>query len=398
MNRARNFVLVIFLTLFSGTAIAAAIGYYLVATPAGARALVDYALLRAGQYASVTIESYSGTIAEGLVLKNVEVKNWTFSGPKASARLQRVDIVLPLFDWPNIRVNIFNGRLDLPDCDTALVNGTYSDGALQVTLYSKALDVGTIMRPFLVPEVLKNLKGTVVNANLTLVGTLANPRIRGHFYVDHIQYMDTIVREGLARYDLAFLPDNKGQWRMYGPLILESGLVNVRRSTIELSQSRGVFNGDVDNPALSIHGTGKVDQYTIDLAVTGTLAKPVVKLHTDPYLPEDMAMMALGLGSWMPSYYDVPYNTGGAEKMGVKKKIADDLSVGFALEQSPTLTGQQPEYSRTLEGELSITERVSFNVAERLNPQRSDTQNTSTQGDTRSQNESLLYLKYKNTF
>jgi len=396
MNRIRNLIFVLLMTACSLVGIAAVGTYYLIATPAGVRALVHGTLLWAGQYATVTVESYSGTIDEGLILNNIEIRNWPFLGPQASVRIQRADVTLPLLE-PNVKVHVFNGRLDLPNCDTALFNGNYSDGSFQVNLFSKALDVVAIMRPFLPPEVVKNLQGTVLDNNLMLTGTLSNPRIRGHFYVDHIKYMGTVVREGLARFDLAFIGEGS-QWRMYGPLILESGTVNVRRSTIELAQSRAIFKGDIEAPALVVYGTAKNNDYTIDMTITGTLAKPQMKVRSDPYMPEDMAMMALGLGSWMPTYFTLAYG-GGNEKMGLKKRIGDDLNVGFALEESPALTSRQQEYSRTLEGELSITEKLSVNVAEKLNPSRSDTQTgASSQADNRSQGESLLYLKYKNTF
>ncbi|MBI4308785.1 MAG: translocation/assembly module TamB domain-containing protein, partial [Candidatus Omnitrophica bacterium] len=365
------------MTVFSVAAIAAAAGYYLITSTQGARALVDYALMQSARFASVTAGSTGGAIGKGLVLKNVEIRNWPLLGPAAVIRLQRVEVRLPLLlDWRKIQVNVFNGRLDLPQCDPAIFSGRYIDGSILGNAYGRVLDVSVIMKPFLPAEYWRNLRGQVSNADLTIQGPVNGLQVRGHFYVDRIQYGTMAVREGLARVNVEFKQE-RGQWRMHGPVMLESGSVNVRRSTIELRKSRASFKGDLLNPALAIYGTAKADVYTIDVAINGTLRNPQVRLRADPYLAEDMAMMVLGLGNWAPSDFSAQYNTGadtGANRMGLRKKLSDDLNVGFELEQLPARPGRQQSsgYSKQLEGELSITDKFSLNIEEKILPEYAD--------------------------
>lgn len=401
MNRLRNLLIAIILTLSSLSAIAAVVVYYLVATPAGGKILVHYGLLWSAEYASVTVESFEGSIAKGLVLKNVEVKNCPFLGPTTIVRLQRVDVGFPLLNWHQIWINVFNGRLNLSNSDPIVFNGNYTGGVLHGTAYSKSVDVSEIMHPFLAMEVWRHLHGTVSDVDLTLQGTIINPAIKGYFTVDKIEFAETAVRKGFARFDLSFEQQDE-EWRMNGPLTLENGVVNIHQRLVELQQSRAEFKGKGMNPDLSIHGTASVDEYIIDLDITGTLSKPVVNIHSDPYLPDDMAYMLLGLGNWEPASSRLPYDND-ARRMGLKKRITSDVNLGFALEEPRRqYFGQRRStyYSKLIEGQLSLTDNISFNFTEEIFPRSnsSDPQDPASQNENRAQGESMLYLQYKRKF
>ena len=138
IKRSHKFIYTIVLTLCSVAVLMAFAAYYLIGTAAGAKALINYAILQSAPYGTVSIQSFSGTIADGLVLKNVEIRNWPLLGPGTVILLQKVNIQLPIKDWHKMQVNIFNGRLDLPKSDPAVFSGQFADAALQ----GAALEVG----------------------------------------------------------------------------------------------------------------------------------------------------------------------------------------------------------------------------------------------------------------
>ncbi len=395
-NRFRNYLLTIVLTFCSVAVLAAVGGYYLIATPAGAKRVVDFFLLRSAKYASISLGSSSGTIRQGLVLKNVNIRNWPDLGPQAIVHLQRVDVRAISLERPKIEITVFNGRLDLPNCEPVIFNAHYSGGVIRSNVYSKGLDVSVITRPFLPPRIWRNLEGSVSAIDLNVNGPLDRPRVEGHFYVDRIRYTDRTVREGTARADI-FFSHPKDEWQMEGTAILETGLVMVHNTMIELLQSKAIFKGDVLDPDLQIFGTAQKDIYTIDLKIDGTLQNPQLHVRADPYLSEDSAHMLLGLGNWAPSDISFQENS---ERFGIRRQISEGLRVGFELEQLQLRPGDpatRPEYYRTLHGEYALTDKLSVDLDERLRPRREGSTGISS-GDGQAQNESRLYLRYKNLF
>ena len=90
IKRALNYLLVLILTVCSVALLAAGCLYYLVATPAGVSAVVNYAVLHSARYASVHVDSFEGTFSQGLTLKGVEVRKsvpvWPFAALRPPER------------------------------------------------------------------------------------------------------------------------------------------------------------------------------------------------------------------------------------------------------------------------------------------------------------------------
>lgn len=397
IKRTHKFLLVIFLTLFSVTLLTAGVAYYLITSPTGVRLAVNYALLHSAQYASVTVESFSGTLARGLTLERVQIRNWP-ALPGAVIRLQRLEARMLSLNWRDLWVNVFNGRMDLPNCEPLVFNGRYTAGQVQGSAFSRGLDAAVIMQPFMSPEIWRNLQGAVSKVDFTFAGDLMQPRLKGYFRADRIKYASTVVKDGIAHFDLTPSRNSEG-WQLEGALRLENGLVIVRQKTIELEPSKAVFKGDAANPSLAINGTTKANEYTIDFKITGTLRQPKVQVHSDPYLPEDMALVALDMNNWLPTDLTSPYNRS-LQEVGFRRRVIEDVNVGFGLKQSPTSPGvqEQTNYSKMLEGQLSLTDNISFNVAEEVFHSGTEGGDPGNSDESRNQKESLFYLKYKNLF
>ena len=89
--------------------------------------------------------------------------------------------------------------------------------------------------------------------------------------------------------------------------------------------------------------------------------------------------------------------------LDLKKKLTDDFNIGLELQQmypQSSTQAQQPEYSKKLEGEMLVTDKLSVNFGQEiLHSQNTGSFSTSDpSADPHHQNESEILLKYKNTF
>ncbi|HZN25441.1 MAG TPA: translocation/assembly module TamB domain-containing protein [Burkholderiales bacterium] len=82
-----------------------------------------------------------------------------------------------------------------------------------------------------------------------------------------------------------------------------SGVVDTRRGTfvaygqrLEIERGRFYFNGPITDPALDILAMRKRQAVEAGVAVTGTMARPVVRVVSNPALPEGEALSWLVLG------------------------------------------------------------------------------------------------------
>ena len=86
-------------------------------------------------------------------------------------------------------------------------------------------------------------------------------------------------------------------------------------------------------------------------------------------------------------------------RVGASRVNGDDFHIGFEVEQLPESFGRiQSGYTQTVGGEVSLTDKLSVNVDEKISSERNQGSISPSLGDTRSQGESRLYLKYKNVF
>jgi hypothetical protein len=391
----------VFLTACSLALAACAAGFYLLTTVSGGKAAVQFFCK---QYVPkdviVTIGNYAGTIRSGLVLRDIAVTNIPAFPPEASVRIQRLIAHVPAFDPRDLSVDIFNGRLVLPGCDPIVIEGKYTKGKIQARAYARVLDAHTLVSGVMQERFLKNLQGFITDAQMTIQGPVSGLRVTGAFFVDRIRYQDTTVSQGPGRVE-AVLVLGGAKALLSGVLMMDDGLVNTRNRDIDLRPSRAFFTGGgLDDPSLDIHGTTQIEDIAIDLSIKGTLQKPELKARSDPPMDQDMLWMVLAAGrAWTPS--SLKYNEQ-TKALGVQKNVTDEFKLGLEFEETPVRPGQPvTEYSRTVQGAMLLTDKFSINIAEKLLPQDRSSipaQSDPTNTDPRRQNESQIYLKYKNTF
>jgi translocation and assembly module TamB len=90
--------------------------------------------------------------------------------------------------------------------------------------------------------------------------------------------------------------DAQGQLRAAGTVDARRGTFVAYGQRLEIERGRFFFNGPLNNPALDILAMRKRQAVEAGVAVTGTLNRPLVRVVSNPPLPEGEALSWLVLG------------------------------------------------------------------------------------------------------
>ncbi len=374
-------------------AIALCVGAYgFLTTTEGAKIIVTCFAQAYMPFTNIKIGEYSGTIEKGLTLKNVTISNIPdFKG--AVIQAQDIYFQLPIVFWKTLFVKITHAKLDVSS-ESIIFEGTITDNKIRGNCFANTIDTKEFVSALGYDMLAKDIYGFFSRIDLDVDGTLQEPHFTGHFLVDKFAYKNTQVIDGFSHLDLTIMSLGKLP-QMKGSLTMESALVKVDRINIDLTKSVAELKGDVSNPSLDIHGTTSVDDINIDMAIKGTLSKPILLFSSDPPMSEREILTALITKGWSGT----PNMQG--HDFGLRKSLTDSFNVGMRFDQKDEQVGQTRRlgYSKSIEGQLNVTDKFSFNVAQKYLPTSRDqaiSENTHTQQQ--KDNETEFTLQYKLRF
>jgi translocation and assembly module TamB len=96
--------------------------------------------------------------------------------------------------------------------------------------------------------------------------------------------------------DLKVRTDEQGQLRASGSVDARRGTFVAYGQRLEIERARFYFNGPIANPGLDILAMRKRQAVEAGVAVTGTMSRPIVRVVSNPPLPEGEALSWLVLG------------------------------------------------------------------------------------------------------
>jgi translocation and assembly module TamB len=96
--------------------------------------------------------------------------------------------------------------------------------------------------------------------------------------------------------DLKLRSDAQGQLRASGTVEARRGTFAAYGQRLEIERARFYFNGPIGNPGLDIVAMRKRQAVEAGVAVTGTMNRPLVRVVSNPALPEGEALSWLVLG------------------------------------------------------------------------------------------------------
>jgi hypothetical protein len=408
----KRLITAVLLTVFSIILLLSAVFAYLIVTPLGGKILVHYFKQEFSSVGLLHVGHYEGSLHEGFILKDVRITGLQYF-PDALLRIQEIRVRLPLWDLPHSDFSIFNARIFIPDSDPVVFTGDLYAGQITGNLYGRSVDLHAAGRFWAGEDIRKNLRGDISDIDVTIQGPLFSPNVRGHFLADNIRYKSILLTDGFSRLDLTLIPGT-GQIQVKGEMILDSGLVHVRKTNLELHTSKFIFQREVFNPMIDIRLGAKVQDMDIHLAVKGTLTKPQLIVSSDPPMAPEEALRVLFSGNALaPS--TSPFNgvTSGElaedflnyslqdihdqQGFGLKTKLTDNLKLGAEMDQISLPPGEtNTYYSRKINGEMDMNDDISLNVSKEVFPQDRDPSQTA-QG-VQPVAETQIYLQYKKRF
>lgn len=382
------------LILFCWVAIIGCVSaYVLLTTTWGAKLAATYVIESYIPFCNVHIGEYQGTIEKGLKLKNVTITRIPWI-KDAIIHAQDLQIRVPLKHWDQVEVNIVNAKIVLPGSDPLVFTGTIINKELKGNCYSNNIDAKQVVAALGYDELARNIYGYLSKVDFKVEGTVTAPRLRGHFIVDKFIYKNhTQLTDGFSNLDLTFVSLGEHA-SLRGFIIMQSALVRVGKVGIDLTTSKVDFDGDVRDFKLDIHGVSRIEDIMIDMAIKETFKKPKLIFNSDPPMSEEMILIALATGkAWSATESD--------QGIGLRRKLTDSFKVGMEVKEWQTQVGNdQPlGYSRTLEGQMKVTDKFSLNVAKKYLPANASSPATGV-GSSSSprQDQSEIYLQYKQRF
>jgi hypothetical protein len=366
--------------------------YAFLTTPWGARIASTYLIQSYIPFCDVKVGGYEGTIEKGLVLKDVSISHIP-NLRDGTVHIQDLYVQIPLIHWDQLAMRINNGSINLTQADPIIFNVSIIQNKLQGNCYAHSIDARQVVSVLGYDDLAKSIYGFISHLDFVIAGTVDAPRLVGHFFVDKFIYKTTTtVQDGFGHLDLK-IPSLGDHPTLLGFLILESAAVKVEKINVDLTTSKVDFKGEVDDLLLDIHGSSKVEDINIDLAVKGTFKRPTLLLNSDPPMSEDQILVALATNK---SWSEIDQ----AQGFGLRKKLTDVFNVGMQVEEMPSQVGhdQSQGYSRTLEGQMNVTDKLSVNVSKKYLPANESTSNIGASSQPQKDNESEIYLQYKQRF
>jgi len=382
-----------FLALICWVAIVLCItGYVFLTTTWGAKLASTYFIETYIPFCNVSIGSYQGTIEKGVVLKDVTISHIP-DIKDAVIHIQDLRIRVPLTRLDQVSLDVVNAKISLAGSDPLVFTGAIVQQNIKGNCYAQNLDARQVVDALGYSELAKNIYGFISHVDFEVTGTIEAPRLKGHFVIDKFTFKNTQVSDGFSHLDLTFLSlGDKPALR--GFIITESALVKVEKINIDLMTSKVDFNGDVRDFALDIHGSSKIEDIMIDMAIKGTFLRPKLLFNSDPPMSEENILITLATGK---SWSGIDAQQG----VGLRKKLTDTLNVGMEVQEQQTRLGRDQAlgYSRTLEGQMKLSDKFSLNVSKKYLPSNAEA-SSSNVGTSQPQkdNESEIYLQYKQRF
>ncbi len=421
-------------TLISACVISA--GYvYLAYTPEGARWLFDQAVRHYVQADTFRYAKFSGSVAEGIELTDVEIVNLHIFNERNIIRIQNLALALPNLDFRQAWAKIQNGRIQFPVSDPLGFYGKLEAGKYDLHLYAALLDVRELTTIFKNDLKIRNLQGTATKASLQITGDYNMPILDGEFLLEDFTYLGFSVLGLPATFKLA-VSKFKGDVRWNGTLLSPSGTVKSRLTTVNLTDSKLIFNGPFRNPALDINGSAKIEQTILNFALRGTKKKPQLNLTSNPPRPQNILLIMLATGqdvtisnklepgelspesvSEFVDYFTFSSDGGrfannigignfsvimddNTRGVGIKRRVAGQVKVGVNVEETTIQAGvNNPNVTRTIGGQVQMSDNVTIGVDKKVT-QSSDPakQPAATTTDDSNDGEVDVMLKYKKNF
>lgn len=392
--------------------------------------ILEQAIAKADVREDIQYESVEGNIIQGVTFEQLEITNLAKFPVGTILRIQSLFVNLTDLGVHGLTVKIKNARLRFPGAEPIVIEGGLRDEILAVNVYSKDLDIHTLLDYFpAFKKKLYGLKGSAKDIDLYVKGEYTSPVITGSFMLDEFDYRGITLTETPGEVDLHVLHWNN-EMELKGIVSVLSGTIRSKRTLVKLNPGKITFAGEANNPTFDLKGSSTIEKIKIAITLKGNVREPDLHLSSDPSFPKNrlMLMLATGktwkrtdesldngnvTGSLTHDFIDYFVFGGTANRfaqklglseisvdfdkdkrgIGAKKAVTNKLDVGYSVAQprDPALQGTT---TQKLEGEYKVTNKLSVGVEREITSKQAE---ESASEEAKSNNDKVL-LKYKREF
>jgi hypothetical protein len=320
--------LIVFISFVVAVAVCAS---YILFTASGGRFIILRFLDSYHAPFDAYVERMDGSLAQQIVLHNIELKNIKYWPDDVVVRIQKADIYFTSFDPKSLNIEVHSARLFSPSFGTVVIDAIYQDSRLEADIFSACLETGEIGRLFSQLAFLKNSSGVVSSLDVIVKGALRSLESSGTLRIDAFAKDAFSLKDISVNFNLK-MQDVMRSLRLTGDVSIEKGTVILPRATFYLQSGKISFAGDPANPFLELRGVASLEGAEVKAVLMGYMAKPDLRLTSDPPMPQEKLLMMLLTGIGDISFkYDEQ-----AKVFSLKKEVIGNVGVSYGVEQEQT--------------------------------------------------------------
>ena len=278
---------------------AASLAFYFFCTTRGSFFIVRASLTRFLEGAAMTELKVEGNLLGRVVLHDLEIRNFGKLPKDSVIKIQQLDISPNLLRPAKAAFKVYNARVAIPGSDTIYSSGNYQAGFLDFNVYSKRVYLNDAVLALVAQN--ENLRGVTClmdDPDIYIKGLSSSPQISGTLHIAKLSRDIFLLEDCPISLNLK-LENSQSSPRLNGELSSTSGLISARDVAINLKQSKVSFSGNPMTPMLDLKGITLIEGVKINIRLKGTMDKPILRLNSEPPLPEYQLMIMLVTGkSW----------------------------------------------------------------------------------------------------
>ncbi|MBU1147382.1 MAG: hypothetical protein KKD11_03430, partial [Candidatus Omnitrophica bacterium] len=245
--------------------------FHLFFTTKGLNLVAKFLLSRYVPSEDIEIKKIDGTIIRTVFLQEISLENLKLLPPGSAVEIKKIELDVNPFDLEGIYINIDNGKIRIPESDPILFHGIYTNGVLNLNIYSKSIDMAELSSFLNDKKALSGTRGAVKDIDIFIKGSLQEPELAGQLYIERLVKNTLSIVDCPISLDLKF-KDIRQDLKIFGEVSLEGGSVSgPKTAVVELQKSKIIFNGALKEPEFDLKGLSNVEGTKINIVLKGTM-------------------------------------------------------------------------------------------------------------------------------
>ncbi|MBU4457258.1 MAG: translocation/assembly module TamB [Candidatus Omnitrophica bacterium] len=425
--KAKNLLLTLSIIIITAS-VTFLITFHLFFTTKGLGLVTRFLISRYAQSDDVEIKGIDGSITRVLSFQEISLGNLKMLPPGSVVEIKKIELDVNPFDLEGVYVNINGGKILVPGADPIIFYGNYTNGLLDLNIYSKSIDAAELSSFLNDKKALSGIKGAVKDIDIFIKGPLQEPELTGQLHIERLSRNVFSITDSPISLNLKF-KEIRTDLKMFGETILEGGSVSgPKTAVVKLQESKIIFSGPPGEPKFDLKGLSDVEGVRINITLKGSMKEPDIGLSSEPSFPKERLLLMLatnkswdmtegalikgqlspdiardfldyflfaGSGGKIAQYFglkDVTFQFNGKTKgVGVKKDVSGNLDVSYAVEKEQDKEKNGATIQK-LEGEYKLTDTIAVGAEREIKQEKvNGTQDEAVSSD-------KVLLKYKKSF